>query len=61
MPKIFDQIAMRSGFKVVDDVLYFWGRLYVPNVDELRDKIMMEARHARYSVHLKSTKMFQNL
>lgn len=42
--KIFEQIALRPGFEVVDGVLHFKGRLCVPN--------------ARYSIHLGSTTMF---
>lgn len=56
--KIFEQITMRLGFEVVDDVLYFKGRLCVIDVDELRDEIMMEAHHTSYSIHTGSTKMF---
>lgn len=56
--KIFEQITMRLGFKVVDDVLYFKGRLCVIDVDELRDEIMMEAHHTSYLIHTGNTKMF---
>lgn len=59
--KIFEQIAKRSRFEVVDSILYFRGRLWVPDIDGLQDEIMMEAYHTRYLIHLASTKMIQNL
>lgn len=61
MAKILDQIATRLGFEVVDGVLYFRGRLCVPDVDGLRGEIMTEAHQSRYFIHPGSRKMFQNL
>jgi hypothetical protein len=36
-----------------------WVR--VPNVDHLREKILQEAHNSAYSIHLGSTKMYQDL
>lgn len=40
MAKEFYQIATRSRFEVMDDVLYFRGRSCIPDVDGLLDEIM---------------------
>ena len=37
------------------------NRLCLPNVDELRKRIISEANHSRYSVHLGSTKTYPDL
>ncbi|XP_075101825.1 uncharacterized protein LOC142177253 [Nicotiana tabacum] len=37
------------------------GRLCVPNVDDLRREIMVEAHSSRYSIHPGSTKMYHDL
>ncbi|KAH0670766.1 hypothetical protein KY290_026160 [Solanum tuberosum] len=43
-----------------DGVLRYQGRLCVPRVDELQDKIMEEAHSSRYSIHPGSTKMYRD-
>ena len=42
-------------------VLRCQNRLCLPNIDELRKRIMMEAQHSRYSVHPGSTKMYHDM
>ncbi|XP_069146010.1 uncharacterized protein [Solanum lycopersicum] len=42
----------------VDGVLRYQGRLCVPNIDSLRNKILEEAHGSRYSIHPSSTKMY---
>ncbi|XP_075096463.1 uncharacterized protein LOC142174547 [Nicotiana tabacum] len=37
------------------------GRVCVPNMDDLRRAIMVEAHSSRYSIHLGSTKMYHDL
>ena len=37
------------------------GRLCVPNVDDLRQRIMDKAHGARYSIHPGATKMYRGL
>lgn len=44
-----------------DGVLQCQGRLCVPDVDNLRERVMAEAHNARYSVHPGSTKMYHDL
>ncbi|XP_070025559.1 uncharacterized protein [Nicotiana sylvestris] len=44
-----------------DGVLQCQGRLCVPNVDNLRERVMAEAHNSRYSVHPGSTKMYHDL
>ena len=42
-------------------VLRYQGRLCVPNVDELRNRILEETHGSRYSIHPCSTKMYHDL
>ncbi|XP_070016043.1 uncharacterized protein [Nicotiana sylvestris] len=42
-------------------VLQCQGRLCVPDVDNLRERVMAEAHNSRYSVHTGSTKMYHDL
>ncbi|KAH0683010.1 hypothetical protein KY289_020762 [Solanum tuberosum] len=44
-----------------DGVLRYQGRLRVPRVDELQERIMEGAHSSRYSIHLGSTKMYRDL
>ena len=36
-------------------------RLYVPNNEELRNKILSEAHYSKFTIHLGTTKMYQDL
>ena len=45
----------------IDGVLRYQGRLRVPNVDELRQHILVETHKSRYSIHPGSTKMYRVL
>ena len=42
-------------------VLLFGTRLCVPNVEDLRKRLMMEAHVTPYAIHLGSTKMYQDM
>ena len=44
-----------------EGTLHFDTRLCVPDVDELRKKIMEEAHFFTYIIHLVSTKMYHDL
>ncbi|KAH0775071.1 hypothetical protein KY290_012208 [Solanum tuberosum] len=44
-----------------DGVLKYQGRLCVPMVDELQERIMEEAHSSRYSIHPGSTKLYRDL
>jgi hypothetical protein len=42
-------------------VLRYKGRICVPNVNELKDKILREAHESAYSIHLGRNKMYHDL
>ncbi|XP_070007721.1 uncharacterized protein [Nicotiana sylvestris] len=44
-----------------DGVLQCQGRLCVPDVDNLWERVMAEAHNSRYSMHPSSTKMYHDL
>ncbi|XP_070004699.1 uncharacterized protein [Nicotiana sylvestris] len=44
-----------------DGTLWYQDRLCVPDIDGLRERIMVEAHTSRYSVHPGSTKMYHDL
>jgi hypothetical protein len=50
------------GFSEDDEgVLWYKGRICVPNVKELKDKILCEAHEFAYSIHLRGNKMYHDL
>jgi hypothetical protein len=42
-------------------VLWYKGRICVPNVNELKDKILCEAHDSAYSIHPGGNKMYHDL
>jgi hypothetical protein len=44
-----------------EGVLWYKGRIYVPNVKEFKDKILCEAHESTYSIHLGGNKMYHDL
>jgi hypothetical protein len=44
-----------------EGVLWYKGRICVPNVMELRDRILREAYESAYSIHLGGNKMYDDL
>jgi hypothetical protein len=42
-------------------VLWYKGRICVPNVKELKDKTLCEAHESTYSIHLGGNKMYHDL
>ena len=44
-----------------DNVLMYQGRLCVPRMDGLQERIMEESHSSRYSIHPGSTKMYRDL
>jgi hypothetical protein len=42
-------------------VLWYKGRIYVPNIKELKDKILHEAHESSYSIHPRGNKMYHDL
>jgi hypothetical protein len=50
------------GFSEGDEgVLWYKGRICVPNVKELKDKILCEAHESAYSIHPRGNKMYHDL
>jgi hypothetical protein len=50
------------GFSEDDEcVLLYKGRICVPNVKELKDKILYEAHESAYSIHPRENKMYHDL
>ena len=47
--------------QVGDGVLKYQGRLCVPKVDGLQERIMEEDHSSKYSIHTGSTKMYCDL
>jgi hypothetical protein len=51
-----------SGFSKDDEgVLCYKGRICVPKVKELKDKILHETHESAYSIHLEGNKMYHDL
>jgi hypothetical protein len=51
-----------SGFSKDDEgVSWYKGRIYVPNVKELKDKILCEAHESTYSIHPRGSKMYHDI
>ena len=56
------EIGKAPDFTEDDQVIvWFQKRICVPDVDHLREKILKEAHDSAYSIHLGSTKMYQDL
>jgi hypothetical protein len=50
------------GFSDDDEgVLWYKGRICVPNIKELKDKILCEAHESTYSIHPGGNKMYHDL
>jgi hypothetical protein len=51
-----------SGFLKDDEVvLWYKGRICVPNIKELKDNILCEAHESAYSIHPGGNKMYHDL
>jgi hypothetical protein len=51
-----------SGFSKDDEsVLWYKGRIYVPNIKKLKKKILCEAHESAYSIHHRGNKMYHDL
>jgi len=53
--------TMAFSLGMDDGTLRYKGRLGVPNLNGLRERILAEAHTSRYSVHPGSTKMYHDL
>jgi hypothetical protein len=52
---------MPSFLEDVEGVLWYKGRICVPNVKEMKDKILHEAHESAYSIHKGGNKMYHDL
>ena len=53
---------IRENFSITQDrVLTMKGRVYVPNVEDLRKLIMEEAHFSAYAMHPSSSKMYRTI
>ncbi|XP_070025852.1 uncharacterized protein [Nicotiana sylvestris] len=63
--EVLRETVLQGGAKEVsigeDGVLQLQGRLCVPNVDGLRERILEEAHSLRYSIHPGAIKMYRDL
>jgi hypothetical protein len=48
-------------FSEDDGVLWYKGRICVPNIKELKDKILREEHESAYSIHPGGNKMYHDL
>ncbi|XP_050222497.1 uncharacterized protein LOC126672585 [Mercurialis annua] len=55
------QNGMNSEYNIKGGILKFGTRVCVSNVEELKQRIMMEAHGSKYSVHPGSTKMYHDV
>ena len=46
---------------LTDDVITFHGRLCVPEIGDLREKILIDAHNTPYSINPGTTKMYKDL
>ena len=53
--------GQETKFEIHQGILKLNGRLCVPNVDGLRQRILQEAHCAPYSVHPEATKMYHDI
>jgi hypothetical protein len=49
------------GFLEDDGVLWYKGRICVPKIKDLEDKILREAHESAYSIHPGGNKMYHDL
>ena len=59
--RIRDNIETIPDFMLVEGVIYFRDRLCIPAQDDLKQEVMFEAHHTKYSMYPGSTKMYRNL
>jgi len=52
---------IKDEFEYGDGILRINGRIYVPNHEELRQKILDEAHRSKYTIHPGVTKMYKDL
>jgi hypothetical protein len=64
IPEIKHKIKEEKSPSFMEDdqgVLWYKGRICVPNVKELKDKILREAHESAYSIHPGENKIYHDL
>ena len=56
--RVIEQIDQRPEFRLIGGVLYYQDRLCVLDIRELKEEILADVHHSRYSIHLGSTRMY---
>ena len=55
------EVNPKPWYSIINEVLKFQDRLCVPNIHELKRRILDEARKSMFTIHLGSNKMYQDL
>ena len=59
--RIQEGIHDKSEFTFTDGILKFIGRLCIPKIGDIRQRIMDQSHKSRLSIHPGQTKMYQDL
>ncbi|XP_075499216.1 uncharacterized protein LOC142537596 [Primulina tabacum] len=59
--KVRDESKGRMIYTMVDGIIRYRGRMWVPNVDLIRSDILFEAHMSPYSIHPGRTKMYKDM
>ena len=61
--KYIDRVlkGQEKKFKISNEMLMLDNRICVPNVNNLRQRILQEVHYAPYSVHTRATKMYHDI
>ena len=61
LQRTIEHIDDRPEFGLIVGILYCKDQLCVPDVQDIKAKLMTNAHRTRYSIHPGSSKMYQNL
>lgn len=53
--------SIEIDFNIIDDILRFEGRVYIPHDQNLRNKILIKMHSSYYITYPKSVKRYQDL
>ena len=49
--RIIQHVGDKPEFRLIDEVLYCKDRLCVPDVQDIKSELVIDAHHTRYSIH----------
>ena len=52
---------MVENWAIINDELQFRGRLCVPDHDRIKEKVLGECHHSKFSIHPGSNKMYRDM